>query len=120
MRRCKECGRDSDVFTSFDGRTVCFECKEKLNKEKVQSMIDGANEPRDYEEFSADELADAFWISLGKYIKHPNKKDLKKMNDMFLWACHDSHAQYTNFANALKWCNIDLWIEKKRTDLTDE
>lgn len=120
MRRCEECGKDSNDFTSFDGKTICFECAEKLNKEKVQLMIDGASEPKDYKEFSATDLANAFWISLGKYVKHPNKKDLKKMHDMLLWACHDSHAQSTNFINALRWCNIDLWVETERTDLPDE
>lgn len=112
---CEHCGKDTN--TRYNG--LCEECHKNLNRQRVEKLIETAKKPSDYKEFSADDLSDAFWISLGRYMKHPNKRDLARMYDMFLWACHDSHAQSRNFSHALEWCNIDLWVEGQK-DLPEE
>ena len=109
-----------DTFSSFEGQTYCLECAKELRHQKIEKLVEESKEPRDYKSFSANDLADAFWNALGRYVKRPNKRDLRKMLDMFLWACHDSHAQSTNFARALEWCKIDIWKERARTDIPEE
>lgn len=120
MTKCKRCGMPKDIFGSFESQTYCLDCVKELRNNKIEEAVEKSNEPVDYQSFSAGDLADAFWNALGRYVKRPNKKDLKKMYDMWLWACHDSHAQSKNFTRALQWCKIDIWEEWARTDIPEE
>jgi recombinational DNA repair protein (RecF pathway) len=121
MSSCSHCGTTkATTWTTFERKVVCWECWEKLRKEKILMAGDGIKQTSDFKDWDMGDMSELFWLHLGKYQKNPNKKSLSLMYSAFLWACHADHGLSNSFDNALKWCKIDLFSELQRTDLPNE
>lgn len=120
---CYMCNKQINYSRSrkVDGKWVdlCNECAEKLHINHIEEKLQTVNHPRDFKEWDMGDMSDAFWLHLGKYKNHPNKRSLSIMNIAFCWACHADHGLSSSFYHALKWCGIDLAAEFERTDLPD-
>lgn len=100
--------------------TICEECDDRLEKERIASALEEVNHPSDFKNWKMADMSEAFWTHLAIYHKCPNKKSLSIMNKAILWACHANHGLSNSFFHALDWLNIDLWKEQKRTDLPEK
>jgi hypothetical protein len=99
---------------------ICDACSDALDKARIEEKAKSCTEAHHFESWSHRDLSELFWIHLGKYVKSPNRKSLNYLYMAWLWACHEDHGLTSNFSNALDWCKIDLYAERKRTDLPEE
>lgn len=76
--------------------------------------INNIHQASDFKAWNHTDMAGAFWVCLGRYIKNPNEHDLTVINAAYLWAVHDNHALANSFSHALKWAGIDLYTEMKK------
>lgn len=118
---CK-CETYSRIGATVDGKHVylCHECYDKHHYATIETNLKSVEKPYHFKEWDHGDMSDAFWLHLGKYKKHPNKKSLSVMKNAWYWACHASHGLSSSFTHALDWCGIDLFKELKRTDLPEE
>ena len=68
----------------------------------------------DFKEWDPKDMSEAFWISLGKYVKEPNANDFTVIEAAYNWAVHANHALFNSFVHALKWVEINLYQEGKK------
>lgn len=124
MENCIYCGKMTSTSIRVEelGKyaPVCKECREKKKKERIENDLKGVQRADDFKHWKKEDMSEAFWIHLGKYQKHPNKKSLNIIYRAWLWAVHDDHGLANSFHNALKWCGLDLNIEIDRDDLPED
>jgi hypothetical protein len=89
--------------------TVCWDCHDKLEAERIGKMCDTITEAADFKGQSKSDLSECFWTHLGIYQKHPNKKSFNLLKRAWLWAVHDDHGLANSFHHALEWVGIDIW-----------
>lgn len=121
---CHMCKQETNIssVTKIDGSFVnlCPECSKKHHYTTIETNLESVKEPRNFKDWDMGDMSDAFWMHLGKYKNHPNKRSLTIMRLAFLWACHADHGLSSSFHHALDWCGIDLYAEIKRTDLPEQ
>lgn len=121
MATCDMCKKETygRIWNTIDGKSValCRECHDKHHYETIEANLESVEEPCHFKDWDHGDMSDAFWLHLGRYKKHPNRKSLDVMINALFWANHDSHGLSSSFHHALKWCGIDIWAENKRTDL---
>lgn len=121
--KCEFCGGYTYTrrFVKQVGETVpiCDNCEDKLKANEIARKLTDVQKTEHFSAWSAKELSDAFWLHLGIYKKHPNKRSLKIIEMAFHWACHDNHGLANSFNHAMKWCELDLYTEFERDDLPE-
>ena len=124
MAKCDmcKCETNNRIWETINGKAIglCWNCHEKHHYETIETNLKSVEKPYHFKEWDHGDMSDAFWLHLGKYKKHPNKKSLSVMLNAWHWACHDSHGLSSSFKHALKWCGIDIYVEAERTDLPEE
>lgn len=120
---CPMCKKETSISSSakIDGNFVslCLECSKKHHYATIETNLESVEHPSHFRDWDMGDMSDAFWMHLGKYKNHPNKRSLTIMRLAFLWACHADHGLSSSFHHALEWCGIDLNKERKRTDLPE-
>ena len=61
--------------------------------------INNIHQASDFKAWNHTDMAGAFWVCLGRYIKNPNEHDLTVINAAYLWAVHDNHALANSFSS---------------------
>lgn len=124
MAKCIYCGNDTCSYSFVKEKDgyypVCGECKRKKYSESVDARLPSVTNPRDFRSWTKEDMSEAFWLHLGRYARHPNRYSLSVIGMAFRWACHDDHGLSNSFANAMRWCGIDLFTEESRTDLQEK
>ena len=89
--KCEFCGGYTYTrrFVKQVGETVpiCDDCEDKLKANEIAEKLTDVQKTEHFSSWSAKELSDAFWLHLGIYKKHPNKRSLKIIEMAFHWAC---------------------------------
>lgn len=124
MSKCDMCKKEtwSRIGADVNGEhmMLCHECHEKHHYETIEANLKFVEKPYHFKDWDHGDMSDAFWYHLGIYKKRPNKRSLSIMTNAWYWACHASHGLSSSFTHALDWCEIDLFAERKRTDLPEE
>lgn len=121
--KCELCG--SYTYTSRYVKQVgksipiCEACEDRLKEEEITQKLEHVQKTDNFSTWSKKDLSEAFWLHLGIYKKHPNKRSLKIIEMAFHYACHDDHGLANSFNHAMKWCELDLYTEFNRTDLPE-
>ena len=119
--KCEFCGgyTCTSTYVKKVGKSVpiCDNCEDRLKQEEISARLREVQKAENFSSWSKKDLSEAFWLHLGIYKKHPNKRSLRIIEMAFHWACHDDHGLANSFNHAMKWCGIDLYAEFKRTDL---
>ena len=121
--KCEFCGgyTYTKQFVKKVGRSayICDDCLEKFEQEEVSDKLKAVQKTEHFKTWSKEDLSEAFWLHLGIYKKHPNRRSLNILEMAFHWACHDDHGLANSFNHAMKWCGIDLYTEFERKDLPE-
>ena len=56
---------------------ICSECDKKIHNDEIEQNLSVVTNARDFKNWDSSDLTDAFWMHLGRYKNHPNKKSLK-------------------------------------------
>ena len=80
----------------------------------IEERMKQIKEASDFKEWEPKDMSEAFWISLGRYVKEPNANDFIVIKAAYNWAAHANHALFNSFFHALKWAEINLYQEGKR------
>lgn len=89
-----------------------FLMNERDMLERKYELLDRSKkikEAYDFKTWSSKDMADVFWISLGRYNRCPNLESLGIMMTAYHWAVHDNRKLADAFYTALKWSNIDFF-----------
>lgn len=122
MGICQRCHGPAHTEWGNEG-CFCTDCYDKIKQEKILQKYDKENITSSVDlrknNWSAESISELFWIHLGIYQKHPNRKSLNVMFCARSWAAHSDHALSNSIAHALKWCGVNLIAEYKK-DLPDD
>lgn len=121
--KCHFCGEYTYTrrFVKQVGETVpiCDDCVDRLKQEEIAAQLQSVQKTEQFSNWTKNDLSEAFWLHLGIYKKHPNKRSLRIIEMAFHWACHDDHGLANSFSHAMKWCELDLHTEFNRKDLPE-
>lgn len=121
--KCELCG--SYTYTSRYVKQVgksipiCDACEDRLKKEEISEKLRAVQKTENFSTWSRENISEAFWLHLGIYKKHPNKRSLSIIEMAFHWACHADHGLANSFNHAMKWCELDYVDECLRKDLPE-
>lgn len=116
---CVYCGKGTytSIFVKDLGKyaPVCTECRDRMERERIDQALTDVKSASDFSTWKMSDMSEAFWTHLIRYQKHPNKRSLGVIQMAFLWACHADHGLSNSFSHAMKWCDIDLSEERRKT-----
>ena len=111
--KCEKCGKIADSVTIYeDGTCLCDECKKESYLEELDRKAEAVHSSCDFKSWKGRDMAELFWLCLGRYVKEPTKRDLDLINQSYLWAVHDNHALAVSMSHALKWAGVNIAQEK--------
>lgn len=116
-RVCNKCGKSSISFAVFHGEDMCSDCASKLRAEEVLNRASKTEDAKDFKGWTSKDMTTAFYEAFGRYVKGPNKEDMKTIVRIWLWACHAEHGVSTAISYAFKWAKLDMYTERKRWGL---
>jgi len=105
MLICQVCNNHITASTSYDSiyTTICMDCYKKLKTKELTEKSNNYKEACDFKSWSGDDLSELFWIHLGIYKQHPNKRSLRIIKMIFNWSVHANHTLSNSIDHALKW-----------------
>lgn len=119
---CKAQNPRNKTLVKVNGKyeTACWDCYKKHKNDMLEERLKSVNHAADFKDWKMCDMSEMFWVHLGKYKTHPNKRSLDIIHLAYCWACHEDHGLSNSFCHALEWCNLKFYDEFKRTDLPDE
>lgn len=112
--KCTDCGKYTYTFYTEYDAALCDMCSEKKYQAKIEEKSKSVSKISDFSGWSGSDMSELFWISLGRYVKHPDENSLSMMYRAYMWAVHENRGLSNSFNHALKWTKIDLFAELDR------
>lgn len=112
--KCDVCNKEISISFYRDGKSLCSECDDEYTKNKILEMASKVKEPRDFKDWTGNDLSELFWNTFIEYQKNPTLHGIEMINRIFLWSCHANHTLSNTIIHTLKWCEMDLFNEREK------